>query len=223
MKKILYKSWHILKNYLKLNILKDKKLIALQSYYSDYPYQSVLYDFKLNEDSIVFDVGGYIGEYSERIYSMYNSNIYIFELFPKFHFLIKNKFQLNKKIKVFDFGLSNKDQEIFIENNGVGTSVYGKQRKGIKTNVKCASNFILDNQIKQIDLMKLNVEGAEFDILHNLITKDIVKNIKFILIQFHEIDNLSVKKRKEIQYELSKTHNKLFDYYFIWECWEIKS
>ena len=36
-------------------------------------------DYDLNEDSIVFDVGGYRGDFTSAIFNKYNCNVYVFE------------------------------------------------------------------------------------------------------------------------------------------------
>ena len=47
----------------------------------------------LNQESIVFDVGGYEGDFSKKIYDKYYSNIYIFEPVESFYLKISNRFK----------------------------------------------------------------------------------------------------------------------------------
>jgi len=53
---------------------------------------TLLYNFELDDESIVFDVGGYKGEWSEKIFCKYNCRIYIFEPIKKFSNNISNLF-----------------------------------------------------------------------------------------------------------------------------------
>ena len=54
-------------------------------------------NFNLNEESIVFDVGGYQGDWANKIYSKYKSNIHIFEPSKEFANKIKCRFNNNNK------------------------------------------------------------------------------------------------------------------------------
>ena len=75
--------------------------------------------YDLNEHSIVFDLGGYKGEWAEKISQMYLCEIHIFELCEQFYINIKNKFADNYKIKINNFGLSNctKETLLYIDND----------------------------------------------------------------------------------------------------------
>ena len=75
--------------------------------------------YDLNEHSIVFDLGGYKGEWTEKILQMYSCEIHIFELCEQFYINIKNKFADNYKIKINNFGLSNctKETLLYIDND----------------------------------------------------------------------------------------------------------
>lgn len=40
--------------------------------------ENLRYNYDLNEDSVVFDLGGYKGEWTEKIFSKYRCYIYVF-------------------------------------------------------------------------------------------------------------------------------------------------
>jgi len=50
--------------------------------------------------------------------------MYIFEPVREYYAILKNKYRDNPKIKIFDFGLSNKNEEISIGKSQDGTSVF---------------------------------------------------------------------------------------------------
>lgn len=203
---------------------KDEKLVAVQKYYQENPLQEILYDYELGENSTVFDLGGYIGEYSEKIYSRYSSLIYIFEPYPRFFAIIENKFRYNKKILPFNLGLSNDNFVTHIKNEGTATSIKNSNPGiGEKVQVRNISEFITENNIGHIDLMKINVEGSEYEILPELIKSNLIHKITNLLVQFHEINDNSKADRASIQSALQKSHKKTFDYEFIWESWTLRS
>ena len=59
-------------------------------------------NYDLNKDSIVFDLGGYEGQWSSDIYGMYCCNIFIFEVVPEYAMHISKRFEKNEKVKIFN-------------------------------------------------------------------------------------------------------------------------
>lgn len=167
-------------------------------------------NYNLDKNSIVFDLGGYKGEFAEKIYKKYNSNIYIFEPVKEYFKILETKFKNNEKIKIFNFGLSNKEEEIEISLNNDGSSTFIKNGEKEIIKLKDIISFLNKNSIKEIDLFKINIEGGEFEVLPALIENDFIKNIGNLQIQFHNFINNAETKRDSIQKELIKiTYNYL--------------
>jgi len=55
-----------------------------------------------NKDSIIFDCGGFKGEYTDDIIHKYNCNVYIYEPIKEFSDRLINKYKNNKKIHVIN-------------------------------------------------------------------------------------------------------------------------
>lgn len=185
--------------------------------------QTLRLDYDLNSDSIVFDVGGYKGEFATEILCKYNSNIYIFEPIRDFFLIIKNKFSNNNKVKPFHYGLAGKDQEMQISLSDNSSSVYlnGENKETIQ--LKSIVNFIKTNNTEKIDLIKINIEGGEYELLESLIDSGYISIIKNIQVQFHDFLFENAKERmNKIQKNLSKTHELTYQYEFVWENWKIK-
>jgi hypothetical protein len=70
-------------------------------------------------------------------------------------------------------------------------------------------------------LIKINVEGAEYPILKNLIDNGDITKIKNLQIQFHLFDGVENSEYDTIVNELSKTHKLSWRFPFVWENWEI--
>ena len=179
-----------------------------------------LYD--LNEDSLVFDLGGYKGQWASDIYARYNCRIFIFEPVKLYADNILKRFIKNPRIITYCFalGASKREEKIAMDDNG--TSVYRKSDTYEKIQFENVADFIKNNNIQEIDLMKINIEGGEYEVLPKLISFGFLKNIKNIQIQFHNLDKNSEKLMKEIQFDLMKTHKPTYQYKFIWENWELR-
>lgn len=62
---------------IKLKIKKDEFIMAVDKWFKDKGDSTLRVNYNLSEDSIVVDVGGYIGEWTLEIFQRYNCNIYI--------------------------------------------------------------------------------------------------------------------------------------------------
>lgn len=73
-----------------------------------------------------------------------------------------------------------------------------------------------------IDLVKIDIEGGEYDVLPQLIETGLISRIRFLQIQFHRFVDGAVQKRENLREHLRKTHTESWCYPFIWESWEAK-
>lgn len=85
-----------------------------------------------------------------------------------------------------------------------------------------ATDFIHENGIRVIDLMKINIEGGEQDLWEHTIDNGYVERIKNIQVQFHDFVPTSEHCMQNIQASLSQTHYLTYQYPFVWENWRIK-
>ena len=75
----------------------------------------------------------------------------------------------------------------------------------------------------RVDLMKLNIEGAEYELLGALAEADLMGEVRFIQVQFHDFVPDAVAKLQEARELLSRTHDVMWEYPFVWESWELRS
>lgn len=177
--------------------------------------------YDLTKDSIVYDIGGYCGQWASDIFSKYLPTIYIFEPMLEFYAKIESRFKSNSNIKPFPFGLASYTGETFLSVAGDASSLL-VQKNQASTRVHLANivEFIIKQHHENIDLMKINVEGAEYDILPALIKSGLIVRIKNLQLQFHDTAPDSRKNMETIQSLLSKTHRLTWHYEFVWENWE---
>ena len=221
------RDFKIVKYFLNLlNIIEDSKK---SKYYqhciawkNDKGYQTYRLDYDLDENSLVFDVGGYEGQWTSDIFSKYCCNIFIFDPVKEFVNNIQNRFSKNKKIIVFNFGLSNKSYRTKISVDKDSSSLYINRNKLENVDFVRLVDFIKERNTSRIDLLKLNIEGAEFDLLEDLINSGEIKKIRNIQVSFHEIVPNAEIRMKKIQSELKKTHFLTYQYLFVFENWQIR-
>lgn len=203
-------------------LLRDRFLLAHKKWVSDRGDSTLRLNYNLTSESVVFDLGGYKGDFSEKIYAQYQCNIYIFEPVTSFYEGVCERFRGNNKIKVFNFGLSDEDSSIEINLNNDGSSVFISRGEVEIIEVKNITSFIEQNDIHKVDLIKINIEGGEYQVLPALIDSGFINNIGDVQVQFHDFIEEAVVKRSEIRERLKDTHYLTYDYWFVWENWRRK-
>jgi len=210
------------KSRVKIYVCRDAFLKAHIRWVKDKGDETHRLIYDLNETSIVFDLGGYEGDFTKEIHERYRSSVFVFEPVSTFHQRISYRFEQNKKISVFNFGLSNRDETRPINLSDDGSSIFGKSSDSEMIQLKDIVSFIKDSNIDHIDLMKINIEGGEFQVVPALIESGLINKVSNLQIQFHLFVNGSKTLRKEIREKLTETHELTYDYWFIWENWRIK-
>jgi len=181
-------------------------------------------DYPLNEESVVFDIGAYEGNFTEKINNKFRCHIFAFEPIDHSVKVLYKKFKNFPKVNIYSFGLSDKDKTVNISDIGGASSIFkrpeGQPNKSIE--VRSFINFVNENEIKQIDLLYMNIEGSEYKLLNDIIDKGFIKYISHIQVQFHNFIPNAKKERKLIRKKLANTHKCNFNYPFIWERWDLK-
>lgn len=183
-------------------------------------------NFRLNYDivdsDIVMDLGGYKGDWTKRIFEKYNCNVLIFEPVEDFYEEIKNKFSEEEKVKAFKFGLGPKNSSENIFLSGDSSSMISKTGAKTTIEIKSAKEFLEKEDIKKVKLVKINIEGAEYELLEHLIDNDLCETFENIQVQFHKFIPDHEERRLEISKKLSSTHEITYNFDMVWENWRLK-
>ena len=177
--------------------------------------------YDLNSNSIIFDVGGFDGEFTDKILLEFDCSSFIFEPHPFYYQKLKDKYKSNNNVKVFNYGLGGSTESLYLTDNGAGSEVT-KEQTDIKILIKDITEVIKDFDIEKIDLLKLNIEGSEYDLLEKLLKSRLISTINKIQIQFHENINDADLRRDRIRRDLNTTHKEVWSYYMVWERWDKK-
>jgi len=144
----------------------------LQSLYNSYGFDD--YNFVLKKNSIIIDIGANIGEFS--IYCARNKH-HVFAIEPDvtaYNLLIKNSNNYSN-IKCFNLAISNftGSQYIYLSTLTASTSIIkpndnNTNRESISVRGLTLDDFIEKNNIKRVDFLKVDCEGAEPEMLEGL-------------------------------------------------------
>ncbi|WP_367849024.1 FkbM family methyltransferase [Rhodoferax sp. WC2427] len=209
-------------NYLyQLHIVKKPFFVAHRKWVQDKGDSTLRLAYTLNSGSVVFDIGGYKGDFANALYQQYQCPIYIFEPVSDFYQICEARFSGNTKIKCFNYGLSNTDSEIFISRDDDASSTARQTSGHLKEKIalKDMATTMENLHVHEIDLLKINIEGGEYDVLPRLIETGFIKNIRFLQIQFHDFIPNAVEMREKIRGQLASTHREQWNYPFVWESW----
>ena len=192
------------------------------------------------KDPIIFDIGSHKGKIVRLMNNLYvNSLIYCFEPNKFMNPILK---KIGKNIKVYNYAIGNKieDRKLLINKIDLTNtlsqlnknSFYLKIKNLIvdksenidnyeKVKVISLKNFCKTKKIKSIDFLKIDVEGYEYKVL--LGAKDILKNVKFIMIELQNNDMYRDYSKKRIENFLKKNNFKLiksfnFPFMFFKDC-----
>ncbi len=200
----------------------SKIIIKLLNFFDYFQQKKIikLINNKFLKPLVVFDVGAHHGE-TIRLFlkKLKIEKIYSFEASPKNFEVLKRKIsknQINKKVEIFNLGLGDKISKNYINqviesssstinqlNEG---SKYFKKKKRI-LNVKeqdvfyhkipisilTLDSFVEKHNVKNIDLLKIDTEGYEFNVLKGALKYS--QRIKLIYFE-HHYDDMIVKNYK---------------------------
>ena len=169
----------------------------------DLSQNKVLNDLKLDQNSIVLDFGANVGDVSHYIYSKYQCNLFLYEPNPHCYQILKNRFKTNNKIKIFNKGVFNRtgflDLYFHRDSKSVDdvryneASSYFSNKDFISKDKKILTQVIdikeVISDFDYIDLIKIDIEGAEY-----LILDEIIKNFKKINKVICELHGKPIKK-----------------------------
>ena len=182
-------------------------------------------NYPLNENSWVIELGGFKGEWTNKIVGKYNCNILVIE--PIFEFcksIVENHGQ-NSKVKIENNGISTEERTTKLSFNGDASSEYLEPTQE-KREIKCFTldQYLSKYEIEKVDLMQVNIEGEEYPLFEKWIKEDILKKFKFIQIQFHRVGNDYENRRMQIHQGMRDLGFELrWDYDYVFESWKNKN
>jgi len=131
-----------------------------------------LYDL-IREGDYIFDVGTNIGEVAMQLAKRtgMNGKVYAFEPDPEIYQRLSCNLSLNefKNLKAHQLGFGNKNETVFmspeVQNNSGGNRIVATQKGSVGVAIQKLDDFVQNNDIKKLDLLKIDVEGYEINVL----------------------------------------------------------
>jgi len=181
-------------------------------------HERLRFEYQLNQDSLVLDLGAYDGMWSKEIYNRYRCRIFAFEPVPEyFANAVCNCIDTAIVLINSCVAATGAMQSIGISNNSSG-----KFSVGAPTQVSVVRVQPLIVGLGHIDLCKMNVEGMEYELLEILLWTGLHKRIYNLQIQFHNCVPDWENKYNKICSELNLTHEPEWDSGPTWQNWKLR-
>jgi len=152
----------------------DSFNLSLKNSYE--PIETELIKQKIKNDDVVIDVGSNIGYYTLLFASKIGpqGHVFSFEPAPENSKILKSNVALNnfQNVTVEEFAVSNKSGKVdlYLADEGIGQHRIHESRFGKSSiSVKMISiDEYLSEKSQKIDFVKIDVEGAEYDVLKGM-------------------------------------------------------
>src|SRR4051812_21295977 len=84
--------------------------------------ETMRYRYDLGPSSVVFDVGGYVGDFAAEMLARYGCRVHCFEPLKPYADAVRERLGRNPNLLIHEFGLSNKTQEVMFSLEGPASS-----------------------------------------------------------------------------------------------------
>ena len=212
--RILVRSWKILKNWylyplvyfkltkkdyvifetrsgLKIKIrVNSTDLMALTHVWMIQEYSGD--DFPISNDDVIIDVGAHIGLFA-LFASQFckNGKIFCYEPIKENYKILIENIEMNQIQNIFPNNLAVTKEtsrvKIFLNDDQSGHSMFIQNKNFVEVDSKSLSDIFIDNGIKECDFLKLDCEGAEYEIVESL-SADLFTKINKTVIEYHMVD-----------------------------------
>lgn len=155
------------------------------------------YEYDLKPGDYVLDIGSYKREFGRQIEEKY----------------------IGCRVEYFD-ALDNRAAWIFTGKQWFSGAYYYTSMYGEGDPVQKDCYDISEWLQTEVALCKINIEGGEYYLLDYIIETGLIKNIKYLQVQFHLIEGQDCENMYEgLKQRLLLTHKIDWQYPFCWESW----
>lgn len=179
--------------------------------WQDNDLEHVRYEYDISPEDVVIDLGAYRGEWATEIHARYGCKVVAVE--PTEYI---NDF---KRGPIINKAAGTHNGKMSFGGRAYYTSIF----ENGDHEYECIDINTVIEKYPEIALLKVNIEGAEYDILSHVIGAGLHSRINNIQVQFHQIAGVPYGTwYNEIAKKLSETHSLTWRYPYCWENWQLK-
>ena len=181
--------------------------------------EKLKYSIKLNRTGLVLDIGSYMGNYTGLVLKSNPQLTYwLYEPISEFSSVCVKKFQDMENIVVFQKAVSADGRRIKMQIDGLRSRQKSVNFPEGVTIDSISIQEIFDS-VSEIQLVKMNIEGMEYECLEQLIRTNSLIKAKYLLIQFHNFEKDSQNRRDLLRKQMARDFENIFTFEWMWELW----
>jgi FkbM family methyltransferase len=186
-----------------------------------YENPDILTDADLDADCVVLDVGAYLGEWTARVIDRYGATVHAFEPSPTELGEMHARLDDEPRAVLHGYGLAGTTRAATLALDGPGSSVHGGPATfgTAEVELRDVLRVLDDLGLDEVDLLKVNIEGGEYELFDRLIAAGALGRFRQVSIQFHEWLPDAYRRRAAIRRALSDSHWEVWSFPWVWELW----
>lgn len=186
------------------------------------PFSEALrYAYNLTPDSVVMDIGGYQGGWTNIIHEKYRCTVHLYEPVDQFFNHCVERFKGNPKIHLYPLAIGGKDgwEQVGIKGDMSGIFCTSPNETiGVPV---CDVARALHHVGGKADLIAINAEGSEYAIMERLLDAGLMPNVGALSVQFHTVAPDYEERHAKIRERMTATHKMDYDEAFCWTGWSL--
>jgi FkbM family methyltransferase len=206
---------------------------AMRSFYfAGKQNPQILVDVDLPTGAMVLDVGAYEGSWSMRLLnrpSLQDRNdvrIHAFEPEPSAIERCRDTVANEQRIELHPFGLGGSQRREQLNVEGPGSSIYAdplavRALESVAIELRDVAEVLASINAEFIDLIKINIEGGEFELIDRLHETGWLGRTRTLIVQFHEFAPDAYRARRRNRRQLKQTHHCTWNYAWVYERWDL--
>jgi FkbM family methyltransferase len=179
-------------------------------------------DYRLEPGAIVLDVGGYEGRWTEQVIGRFDCLVHVFEPVSEFASAIESRLGRTGRVRVHPYGLAGRTGEVDFHLSADGSSALRGRGEPRRVRMRAAAEVFEELALERVDLMKINIEGGEYELLEHLLERGLAARVRHLQVQFHDFVPGARRRMDAILSRLASTHQPEWRYPFVWEGWRLR-
>ena len=169
------------------------------------------YEYPLTPDSVVIDCGCYEGNFARLINEKYGCRVIAFEPVGEFYTVCQRNLAASPRVQIFNLGVGGHSRNETWWIHGDMTGMVSSGEKESPVVIRDIAEVFSEFGLMGCDLLKVNIEGAEYEVLERLIDTGLIDKMKNIQVQWHSVIPNYEAERATIETALLRTHDRTWE------------
>jgi FkbM family methyltransferase len=154
--------------------------------------------FRVNEGDVVLDIGASCGPFTYKILDQKPSKVYCFEPHKGLFETMKHNLQGKDNVVLINKALANVDSHFVTAGLFDITCTETWEKENVAEGIRF-DTFLRENDIQQVDFIKIDAEGGEYDLFSEENLPWVIKNVKKVVGEWHLSNDYLKNKFREFR------------------------